>query len=296
MAIESLGKLVTKEAEDLLSNSSLNSNSITLWTGRPQDGAFQLYTVLSVDKAAQLPPSIPYTDGVVLPMALETAMNALFFDRRNPLPDFLPGVFTPALALPSPSLEEAVKPSARKTIVVHGGSSSVGSATTQLAALSGLHVISIVGARNLDLAKESGAAECIDHKDPALITRVVEAVRKTGGEFVGIVDAISIPDTIKVDLQILEQLAGGHLALTHPHMGEEVVPDNVEIGMVWSGGANEVTDPMWRTYVGAALKFGKLKCLPPPTIVGKGLDHVQMALNLSKEGLVSGKKLVIELE
>jgi NADPH:quinone reductase-like Zn-dependent oxidoreductase len=279
-----------------LSDSSPNSNSITLWTGRPQDGAFQLYTVLSVDKAAQLPPSVSYTDGVVLPMALETAMNALFFDRRNPLPEFLPGVFTPALALRSASLEESVKPSIGKSIVVYGGSSSVGSVTTQLAAASGLHVVSIVGAKNFGLAKESGAADCIDHKDSALVSRVIEAVRKSGGEFVGIVDAISIPDTIKVDLKILEQLGGGRLALTHPHMGEEVVPDNVEIGMVWSGGANEITDPMWRTYVGAALKFGKLKCLPPPAIVGKGLEHVQTALNLSKEGLVSGKKLVVDLK
>lgn len=86
-------------------------------------------------------------------------MCALFFDRRNPLPDLLPGIFTPALALPYPSLKHAIKPSAGKTIVVYGGSSSVGSATTQLAAASGIHVISIVGARNFGLAKESGAVE-----------------------------------------------------------------------------------------------------------------------------------------
>lgn len=296
LATASLGRFNAIDAEDLQTNNWPDSHSITLWSGRPQDGAFQLYTVLLVDKAAQLPPSIPYNDGVVLPMALETAMCALFFVRRNPLPDFLPGVFTPALALPYPSLEEAVKPSAGKTIVVYGGSSSVGSATTQLAATSGLHVVSVVGAKNFALAKESGATECIDHRDAALVGRVVEAVRSSRGEFVGIVDAISIPDTIKVDLKILEQLGGGHLALTHPHMGEEVVPDNVKIGMVWSGGTNEITDPMWRAYVGAALKLSKLKCLPPPTVVGKGLEHIQTALNLSKEGLVSGKKLVIELE
>ncbi len=77
-------------------------------------------------------------------------------------------------------------------------------------------------------------------------------------------------------------------------MGKEVVPKNVEIGMVWSGGINEVSGPVWRTYVGAALELGKLKCLPPPTIVGKGLEHIKAALKLSKEG-VSGTKLVVEL-
>ena len=253
-----------------------------------------MYTVLSEDKAAQLPLSISFTDGVVLPIALETAICALHSDRRNPLPDFLPGVYTPALALPYPSLNDTVQPSAGKVIVVYGGSSSVGSVTTQLTAAAGLHVITIVGAHNFDLSKRSGAIECFDHKNPSLVDRVVEAVRKSGKEFVGIVDAISIPDTITTDLKILDHLGGGHLALTHPHMGQEVVPENVEIGMVWPGGVNEITGPVWRAYVGAALESGKLKCLPPPSVVGKGLEYIQEALKLSKAG-VSGTKLVVEL-
>lgn len=264
-----------------------------MWSGRPQDGAFQLYTVLSEDKAAQLPHPIPFTDGVVLPLALETAVCALNFERRNPLPDFLPGIYTPALALPYPSLKDSV-PSSGKTVVVYGGSSSVGSATTQIAAAAGLHVITIVGARNFDLSKHSGAHQSFDHKDPSLVDKVVQAVRKSGQEFVGVVDAISIPDTITKDLEILDHLGGGHLALTLPYMDEEMIPDNVEIGMIWSGGVNEITSPIWRAYVGAALKYGKLKCLPPPMIIGKGLHHIQEAIEMSKAG-VSGTKLVVEL-
>jgi D-arabinose 1-dehydrogenase-like Zn-dependent alcohol dehydrogenase len=187
-----------------------------------------------------------------------------------------------------------VKPSAGKTIVVYGGSSSVGSVTTQLAAAAGIHVITIVSAKNFDLSKRSGAAECFDRKHPFLVDRVVEAVRNSGQDFVGIVDAISIADTITTDLDILDHLGGGHLALTHPHFGKELVPDNVEIGMIWSGGVNEITGPVWRAYVGAALGLGKLKCLPPPTIVGKGLEHIEEALKMSKSG-ISGTKLVVEL-
>jgi hypothetical protein len=268
-----------------------HSHAINMWSGRPQDGAFQLYTVLSEDKAARLPTSVSFTDGVVLPLALETAICALHFKQRNPLPEFLPGVYTPALALPYPSLEDPVL-SAEKTIIVYGGSSSVGSVTTQMAAAAGLYVITIVGSRNFNLSKRSGASESFDHKDPLLVDRVVEAVRKSGRKFVGIVDAISIPETIGKDLEILDHLGGGHLALTHPHMGE--VPENVEIGMVWSGGVNDISSPVWRTYVGAALESGKLLCLPPPTIVGKGLQHIQEALTISKSG-VSGTKLVVEL-
>jgi NADPH:quinone reductase-like Zn-dependent oxidoreductase len=262
-----------------------------MWSGRPQDGAFQLYTVLSEEKTACLPDSISFTDGVVLPLALETAACALHFQRRNPLPPFLPGVFTPALALPYPTLEDPA-PSAEKTLIVYGGSSSVGSVTTQIAAAVGLHVITIVGAHNFDLAKRSGASEVFDHKDSLLVDNVVEAVRKAGRDFVGIVDAISIPETITKNLEILERLDGGHLALTHPHMGE--APKNVEIGMVWSGGVNEFSSPFWRSYVGPALENGKLKCLPPPIVVGKGLESIQEALKMSKAG-VSGAKLVVEL-
>lgn len=219
----------------------------------------------------------------------------MHFDRRNPLPDFLPGIFTPALALPYPSLRDTVKPSAGKIIVVNGGSSSVGSVTTQLAAAAGLYVISIVSHKNVVLAQLSGASHIFDRRQPDLIEEVVAAVRKSGKEFIGIVDAISIPETITRDLEILSYLDGGHLALTHPHMGKEVIPENVGIGMVWSGGVNEITGPVWRAYVGAALKLGKLKCLPPRDIVGTGLEYIDRALEKCKAG-VSGTKVVVKLD
>ncbi|KAF2629977.1 hypothetical protein BU25DRAFT_419632 [Macroventuria anomochaeta] len=130
--------------------------------------------------------------------------------------------------MPYPSPKDGVLPSVGKTTVVYGGSSSVGSVTTQLAATAGLHVITIVGVKNFDLSKRSGATECFDHKHLFPVDRIVKAVRKSGQEFVGIADAISIPDTIATDLEILDHLGGGHLALTHPHMDKEV-SGNIEI-------------------------------------------------------------------
>ncbi|KZM22534.1 oxidoreductase [Ascochyta rabiei] len=183
---------------------------------------------------------------------------------------------TPALALPYPSLKDS-RPTAGKVVVVNGGSSSVGSVTTQLAAAAGIHVITVV-----------------DHKHPFLVENVVEAIRRSEQESAGIADAISISDTIATDLEIFGHLGGGHFALTHPHMGKEVVPDSIEIGMIWSGGVNEITGPVWRACIGAALEFGKLKYLPPPSVVGKGLEHIQEVLKLSKAG-VSGTGLVVEL-
>lgn len=45
---------------------SAHRHCIGLVTGRPSDGAYQLYTVVPAAKTAILPDHIPYTDGVVV--------------------------------------------------------------------------------------------------------------------------------------------------------------------------------------------------------------------------------------
>jgi NADPH:quinone reductase-like Zn-dependent oxidoreductase len=200
----------------------------------------------------------------------------------------MPGVATPALSLPYPTVDTA--PSAGKTIVVFGGSSSAGSMTTQIANAAGIHVIAVAGAHNFDLCRESGAAEVFDHKDTSIVDKVVEAVRQSGNDFVGIFDAIAIQDTFDINVDILTQLGGGHLALSHPPVG--AVPENIKAGMIFA--VNEIATPVWKNFVTPALRSGKLKCLPPPTVVGKGLQYIQEGLEMSKAG-VSGTKLVVEL-
>lgn len=261
-------------------------HAINLVSGRPQDGAFALYTVIPVNKAAILPDAISFADGVVVPFALEAAVCALSLKEPGIA---MPGVATPALGLPYPSLDNTAMSS--KTLVVYGGSSSVGSMTTQLATAAGIQVISIVGAHNFEFSKRCGAAQVFDHKDPFLAAKVVEAVGKLGQqEFVGIFDAIASPETYDQDLAILAKLGGGHLACVHPPPSN--VPTNVKAGMIFA--VNNIATPVWEDYVTPALEAGKLQCLPPPSIVGKGLEHIQEALKKSKAG-VSATKLVVEL-
>ena len=276
-------------------------------TGRPSDGSYQLYTVVPADKAAILPDDISYTDGVVVvrdwkgepifsvrrllivhlqPFAVEAAVCALSVKEPGPC---MPGVSTPALSLPYPTVNQA--PSAKKTIVVYGGSSSVGSMTTQIATAAGITVIAIAGAHNGEFARQTGATEVFDHKDETVVEKVIEAVKATGNEFVGIFDAISTPDTYARDLEILEQLGGGHLAAVHPPPAKGV-PSSVKTGMIFA--VNDVAAPVFKDFVTPALESGKLKCLPAPTIVGKGLQHVDDALKKSKAG-VSATKLVVKL-
>jgi NADPH:quinone reductase-like Zn-dependent oxidoreductase len=264
----------------------LPRHAINLVSGRNQDSAYALYTVIPANKAAILPDNIPFTDGVVVPFALEAAICALCVKEPGVA---LPGISAPAWALPYPSVEDHVT-ALGKTLVVTGGSASAGSMTTQIATAAGMHVVAITGHKNFDLSKRCGATDVFDHKDPSVVDKVVEAIRNSGNEFVGIFDAISIPDTYTIDLAILAELGGGQLACTHPPPPE--VPQNVKAGMILA--VNDIATPVWRDYVTPALKAGKLQCLPAPTIVGKGLEHIQDALKKSKTG-VSATKLVVEL-
>jgi NADPH:quinone reductase-like Zn-dependent oxidoreductase len=242
---------------------------------------------------ALLPANISFTDGAVIPLALSSAICALCATESAEIaPGVLPGVKSPALGLPYPTVDGA-KPGSDKTIVVYGGSSSVGSMTTQVAAAAGIHVIAVAGKANFEFSKRCGAAEVFDYKDPSFVDKVVEAVRAVGNrKFVGVVDAISTPGTYPHGLAILSKLGGGHLSCVHPPPAASEVPENVEAGMIFA--VDNTTKAAWKNFVTPALASGVLKCLPPPTVVGKGLEHIQEALGKAKAG-VSATKLVVEL-
>lgn len=220
---------------------------------------------------------------MVVPFALEAAICALSLKVPGVA---MPGFATPTLGLPYPSLQQV--PPSGKTLVVYGGSSSVGSMATQLATAAGIRVVSVVGKHNFAFSKSCGATDVFDHKDPLVADKVIEAVGQSS--FIGIFDAIATPETYHHDLVILDKLGGGQLACVHPPPAD--VPGNVTAGMIW--GINDVATPVWKDYVTPALESGKLQCLPRPTIVGKGLEGINEALKRSKAG-VSATKLVIEL-
>lgn len=238
-------------------------------------------------KAAHLPNFIPFTEGAVLPLALETAVVGLTLGNpEETMPNVIPGLQTPAPGLPPPSLNPT---SLGKIIVIYGGSSSVGVVATQIAIAAGLRVIAITSKRNYDLSKASGATEMFDYNDLNVVDSIVKAVGQED-EFVGIFDAISIPETYAHDLEILSKLGGGHLICTHPPPRE--LPDNVKGGMIF--GVHDVAQSTWQNFVTPALESRKLKWLPKPQVVGKGLGSIQKALELSKAG-ISGRKLVVDL-
>ena len=118
---------------------------ISLMTQVPEDGGFALYSRAEANITAVLPSSISYNDGSVIPLALDTAATGLYQDTSDGF-----------LGLPFPSLNPS---DSGKTIVVWGGSSSVGALTIELAVASGVKVIATASQRNFDFCKQCGASE-----------------------------------------------------------------------------------------------------------------------------------------
>lgn len=201
----------------------------------------------------------------------------------------MPGVSTPALGLPYPSLNPPAE-QLNKTLIVYGGSSSVGSMVTQLATAAGITIVTIASPKNFDLCKRCGEEQAIDRNDRGLVSSVLAAIPQDSS-VIGIFDTVSSPETYAHDLAILEQVGGGHLAAVHLPPTEGV-PSNVQAGMIFA--VNDIAGKVFEEYVTPALEQGKLLPLPPPKVVGQGLESINEALKLCKAG-VSATKLVVEL-
>lgn len=250
-------------------------HALSLGTQKPQDGGFQLYTNILSAVAAKIPDSLSFTKAAVLPLAINTAGHGLYSTKE--------GFF----GFPLPSLDP--KPLG-KTIVIWGGSSSVGALAIQLATASGAKVVSIASKRNHAFVKSLGASEVLDYNDPSIVDDVVKAVKAVGGEYAGIYDAISTPDSFKHVVPLAEKFGGGIVATTLPPPTD--APASITFGNVFA--IDESTHALWQTFVPQALEQGKLKAVPEPLVVGKGLESIQAGLEKSKEG-VSAQKVMVEL-
>jgi hypothetical protein len=57
---------------------------------------------------------------------------------------------------------------------------------------------------------------------------------------------------------------------------------------------NDIGRAIWGVWVPKALETGALKCVPPPLVIGDGLNAIQSALDRWREG-VTWSKVVVEL-
>ncbi|GAA5821132.1 hypothetical protein JCM11491_004549, partial [Sporobolomyces phaffii] len=171
-------------------------HALGLGTNDARHSAFQEYAVIHGTTIAKIPASVSFEEATVLPLALSTAAAGLY----------QPGY----LELPYPSPNSP--PSTGKSILVWGGSASVGSAAIQLAKASGLRVVSTASPANHEFVKSLGADVVVDYKDEKVVEKLVAALE--GTEFAGVYDAISEKGSIEASAEVAQKVGGKQFIAT----------------------------------------------------------------------------------
>ncbi|KAA8565406.1 hypothetical protein EYC84_011111 [Monilinia fructicola] len=122
--------------------------------------AFQCYTVLLDYMASHIPNTLSYEQASVIPLAFSTAAVGLF--QKDQL----------ALQLPSVSPK-----STGETILIWGGSTSVGVNAIQLAVAAGYEVFTTSSPKNFDLCKKLGASQVFDYSSRTSIPDLINAFK-----------------------------------------------------------------------------------------------------------------------
>ncbi|MGC4814591.1 zinc-binding alcohol dehydrogenase family protein [Micromonospora sp. DT228] len=275
-------------------------------TNTGAEGAFQQYTVVRERLSSPIPDRMSFEEASVLPMAVSTAAAGLFQD------DYL------GLQLPS----AGARPTG-ETILVWGGSTSVGSNAIQLAAAAGYDVITTASPKNFDYVKSLGASQVFDYNSTTVIQDIITALadrtvagavsfgttgapacvkilaKARGKKFVAIatppVDFASLADPLRGRLErarVTARLIAANIALqfsARPH----------GIGLKYIFGTNiknnKVSTAIFSDFLPAALVEGSYTATPKPAIVGHTVGDFQHAMDLQRAG-VSATKLVVSLD
>jgi NADPH:quinone reductase-like Zn-dependent oxidoreductase len=269
------------------------------------EGAFQGYVILLAHMAAPIPDAMTFEDAAVLPLGISTAACGLFQK------DFLAMSAPSAAPLPT-----------GKTLLVWGGSTSVGSNAIQLAVAAGYDVLTTASPRNFGYVKRLGARAAFDYRSKTVIADIVDTLH--GHEIAG---ALAIgAGSAAACVDIVSACEGNRfVALATPAASFDDVPagrgrlwrlmpaiarmvaGNIALALktrrtgvrtkfIWGSTliGNEVGPMIFETFLPAALAEGRFVAAPSPMVVGTGLARIPEALERQRRG-VSATKLVVTL-
>lgn len=261
---------------------------------------FQLYTVLQEHMTSPIPSTMSYEDACVLPLGLSTAACGLFQEDQ--------------LGLQYPSVSS--KPTG-KTLLVWGGSTSVGSNAIQLAVAAGYEVFTTASPRNFDYVKRLGASKAFDYNSETVVSDLISAF--TGKTTAG---AISVGSgSVEGCMDVLDKCKGNKFIAMASYPNPDPMPTRfvlptfiwtfvswnivnwfksktrgIGCKFIWGGTLihNGLGKTLYADFLPEALAQGVYVTAPDSIVVGKGLEHIQTALELLKKG-VSAKKVVVSL-
>ena len=269
------------------------------------EGAFQHFTVVLATMASPIPDDLSYESAAVLPLGLSTAACALFENDQ--------------LALDYPTMPRAKRNG--KTLLVWGGSTSVGANAIQLAVHAGYDVIATASPKNFDFVKTLGAGAAFDYNSPSVITDLIDAFKgKTiagavsvgTGSAEGCVDVLAASNGDKVVSMVSYPIDFSGLS-GPPGLGFRL---NMIRRFVWfsaimavttrfhgvrtkivfgsSLAFNDVGRAIYENFLPSALAHRSYSAAPEPNITGTGLAAIQAAMDAQRNG-VSARKIVVSL-
>jgi NADPH:quinone reductase-like Zn-dependent oxidoreductase len=263
----------------------------------PAQGAFQEYTIVLERLASPIPVTLSYVDAAVLPLGVSTAASALF--QRSHL-----GLRYPtADATPTGA-----------TVLVWGGSTSVGSNAVQLAVAAGYEVVTTASPHNAGWLKDLGAAHVFDYRSPTVEADIVATIGTFAGAF-----AVG-PGSAEACLRIAGRVPGNRFVssatapVSFAHgfslprtvtgmaggmIGRQLAARRRGARTRFVNGAdlrkNDVAPAIFRDFLPAALAEGRYRATPTASVVGSSLADLQDAMDQQRKG-VSATKLVVTLD
>jgi NADPH:quinone reductase-like Zn-dependent oxidoreductase len=283
-----------------------------------RESGFQEYVVLMEDMTTELPADMKYEEGVVLPLALMTASSGLFVKENL-------GLDLPPVEKSGIATTEKPHTNSKGTVLIWGGSTSVGSVAIQLAIAAGYTVVTTCSPRNNDLVKSLGASQAFDYNSPSVISDIVAHLTAEKGKLVGALAIGSTAPDACIDIVSSVPNARKMVALaTHP-AGDRIrgpmtamdslsmvvyflswtvkswlkckirgIKTNFYVAEDCQEKGNHVGPTLFAKFLPGALARGEFKAVPQPEVVGNGLEAINAAMDTQRKG-VSAKKIVVTL-
>lgn len=200
-------------------------------------GAFAEFLVVPSDLVFLIPDNLSFQQAAVFPLCLLTAAQALYLRLNVPPPISMlpgPGEEGNEWLRSTPRLSSACA----KSILVYGGSTSVGQYVIQLALLSGLNVFVAASLRNhAFIAQELRARSCVDYHNTQWPALVRTEVAGRGVEPISLaVDCISEGMTTSQCAQTFGDRGGTCIVLRSQAWEKATVRPDVQVQYtaVWS--------------------------------------------------------------
>ena len=239
---------VVEVGEDLRGEYEVGSrvmaNALGLGLGSAY-GAFQKFVVVKGVTACVVPENVGMEEAVVLPLSVSTASAGLYMSCCL------------GLGYPELGTEMGMFGKGSKTLLLWGGSSSVGSSVLQLARASGVHVVTTASPANYEYCKKLGATLVLDYHNPDVVEILIALLQ--GTKLVGAYEAVGTDATVKQCASVLHALDGGKTVVSVGPSPE--VPKDVKVVRISSSKIvteePEIAEEIWGTFLPAALKAGK---------------------------------------